>query len=231
MTLAVVCSFWIFCHAPAAPASSASGCDPPASSERRAIARPRARSGGRRRVIVGMDRHTIAAMKWLLRPLGIATMATAAVSAAAFTQQPAPPAPNPDLHYQLGTGLAAARRRPEGRGPRTVHAAERGVSGHAAHLLGLRARAVRPAVAGEPDDLQRRPGVQEHGRRPARAERAGQPDLPARDPGDDRGVHQSRAAGPISPSRRRRTGAIATPTGRPNTTRSTTSTRGSSSTS
>ena len=38
------------------------------------------------------------------------------------------------------------------------------------------------------------------------------------------GLHQSRAAGPTSPSRRRRTGATATPTGRPNTTRSTTST-------
>ena len=32
----------------------------------------------------------------------------------------------------------------------------------------------------------------------------GQPDLPPRDPGDDRRLHQSRAARPISPSRRRR---------------------------
>ena len=44
-------------------------------------------------------------------------------------------------------------------------------------------------------------------------------------PGDDRASSSIPAAGPISPSRRRRTGATATPTGRPNTTRSTTSTR------
>ena len=39
------------------------------------------------------------------------------------------------------------------------------------------------------------------------------------------GLHQSRAARPSSPSRRRRSGATAPRTGRPNTTRSTTSTR------
>ena len=39
--------------------------------------------------------------------------------------------------------FAAAGRRAEGRDPRAVHAAEPGLSGHAAHLLGLRAGAVR----------------------------------------------------------------------------------------
>ena len=47
-----------------------------------------------------------------------------------------------------------------------------------------------------------------------RAERARQPDLPARDPGDDRRLHQSRAARRSSRSRRRANGATAT-TNRP----------------
>ena len=141
------------------------------------------------------------------------------------------PAPNPDIHYQLGPDSLPRAGVPKGevRGP--VRDPEPGLSRDAAHLLGLRAGAVRPRRAGQPDDLQRRPGVHEHaGRRPG-AQRARQPDRAPRDPGDARGLHQPRPAARINPSRRRRNGATARPTARPNTTRSTTSTRGWSSTS
>ena len=100
----------------------------------------------------------------------------------------------PKSGHALPTGsrLAAARRRAQRGGPRPVHAAERGLPWHAAHLLGLRAGAARRRGARQPDGVQRRPGVQEHGRRSARAQRARQPDLPARDSGDDCRLHQSR---------------------------------------
>ena len=80
-------------------------------------------------------------------PEGTSLMRTplwiAAAAIAALTAQTPSPAPNPDSHYQIGPdslprdGVAKG----EVRGP--VHAAERGVSGHAAHLLGVRAGAVR----------------------------------------------------------------------------------------
>ena len=125
-----------------------------------------------------------------------------------------------------GTGLDAAGRRAEGRDPRAVHSAEQGLSGHAAHLLGLRAGAVRSGGSGEPDDLPGRAGVQGRERRSARAERDGQPDLPARDSGDDRRVHQSRPhAGAAGTDSADRVGATAPPTAAPSTTRPTTSTR------
>ncbi len=83
-----------------------------------------------------------------------------------------------------------------------------------------------PECTGEPDDLSGRPGVQ--GRWTAISpgpERARQPDLPARDSGHDRACSSIRVARPSNRSRRRANGAIARRTGRPNTTRSTTSTR------
>ena len=119
-----------------------------------------------------------------------------------FAQQPPAQPPQPRNHRDRASGpesrraLSArpgflrTRRRRERRSPRAVHAAEPGLSGDAAHLLGLRAGAVRQIGPGEPDDLQRRPGVQEHGGRPARPERARQPDRSPRAAGDAGGVHQ-----------------------------------------
>lgn len=58
----------------------------------------------------------------LLRLLGIATMATAAASAGAFTRPQAPPAPNPDMPYQLGPDSYPRDGVPKGeiRGPFTL---------------------------------------------------------------------------------------------------------------
>ena len=123
------------------------------------------------------------------------------------------------------------RWRAEGRGARAVRAAQPGVSGHAAHLLGVRAGAVRRGGAGEPDDLPGWTGVQGHGRCRPRAERARQPDLSPRNPGDDCRLHQS---GPHARAAGTDAGELGRPrrrTARPNTTRWTTSTRASSSTS
>ena len=117
----------------------------------------------------------------------------------------------------------------EVRGPFTLPS--QAYPGHAAHLLGLRAGAVRQGGPGQPDDLQRRPGVQEHGGRRPRPERPRQPDRSPRAAGDARRSSSTPAARPNSPSRRRRSGATGRRTGRPSTTRSTTNTRASSSTS
>ena len=129
---------------------------------------------------------------------------------------PAAHAPWPESEFAIssGPGLHAAGRRPQGRDQRTLHAQERGLSGYAAHLLGLRARAIRSSRARQPDGLPGRPGLQGRERRSARAERDGQPDLPPRDSGDDRRLHQSRPHGPNSRNRvRRPVGAIAPPIG------------------
>src|SRR5258705_2355066 len=68
----------------------------------------------------------MAAMTWLLRLLGIATMATAVASAAALRLQQAPPAApaasNPDMHYQIGPDSLPRDGVPRGevRGPFTL---------------------------------------------------------------------------------------------------------------
>ena len=104
---------------------------------------------------------------------------------------PMPPGPNPNSQYRLGPDSMPQEGVPKGeiRGP--YHAAQQGLSRHPAHLLGVRAGAVRSGRAGQPDGLPGRAGVQGREWRSADAERDGQPDLPARDPGDDRSVHQS----------------------------------------
>ena len=103
---------------------------------------------------------------------------------------PAPQGPNPDSHYQLGPDSLPQDGVPKGeiRGPFTLPSQAYPGTQHT-YWVYVPAQ-YDPAVAGEPDDLQRRPGVQEHGRGRPRAERDGQPDLPARDSGDDRRVHQ-----------------------------------------
>ena len=121
-----------------------------------------------------------------------------ALSLAAFAQSP-----NPDAFYKLGPDSCPGRR-PQRRDSRTVQNRQQGLSRHVPHLLGVRSRAVRSGGSGEPDDLQRRPGVQESRGRRAGAERDGQSDLPARNSGHDRRLHQSRATRPSSPSRTRR---------------------------
>ena len=125
-------------------------------------------------------------MHRLLRVSLAIVLIPAAFGAASRAQAPAAQVPNPDATISSGRTRCRGRASPKGevRGPFTLPS--EAYPGHAAHLLGLRAGAVRPGGAGEPDDLQRRPGVQEPGGRPARAERARQPDLSARDPGDAR---------------------------------------------
>ena len=63
---------------------------------------------------------------------------------------------------------------------------------HATHLLGVRAETGRSRGCGKPDDFSGRSGVQGHGREYQGAERARQPDLPARDTGHADRVHQPR---------------------------------------
>src|SRR5450759_4693448 len=108
-------------------------------------------------------------------------------------RRPAAHAPGPESEFAIPSGsrLDAAGRRPEGRNPRAVHASQHCLSRDAAHLLGVRAGAVRSHGAGEPDGLPGRAGVQGREWRSADTECDGQSDLPARDSGDDRRVHQS----------------------------------------
>ena len=107
--------------------------------------------------------------------------------------------PEPGFPVPAGARLAAAGGRPEGRDPRAVHAPQPGLPGHPAHVLGLRPGPVRPGGPGGPDGLPGRAGVQGREGGHAGPERDGQPDLPARDPGHDRRVHQPRP--PARPAR------------------------------
>ena len=151
-----------------------------------------------------------------------------AVMAAAFESGQSPRGAESRFPVPAWPRLPAAGGRPQGGDPRAVHASQPGLPRHPAHVLGLRAGAVRPGRPGSPDGLSGRPGVQGREWRHAGAERDGQPDLPARDPGHDRGVHQSRPPARSARADARGTGATGTPTGRPSTTRSTTSTPASS---
>ena len=74
----------------------------------------------------------------------VVAVAVASVGALPSAQPPAAQGPDYNAFYQIGPDSLAARRRAEGRGARAVRAPESGVSGHAAHLLGVRAGAVRP---------------------------------------------------------------------------------------
>ena len=174
---------------------------------------------------VPMTRRSIHLLALLLAGCPRPRRAIASRSARPATRRPRRRrCPTPTCTTSSGR-FAAARGRAEGRAARAVRAPEPGLSRHAAHLVGLRAGAVRRRRAGQPDDLQRRPGAQGHGGRDPRAQRARQPDLPARDPGDARRSSSIRAGRRNSRSRRRRSGATGRRTARPNTTRSTTSTR------
>ena len=105
----------------------------------------------------------------MTRLLVLALMLVPAMAVTLVSQQAASgqtqQEPDVNAYYQLGPDSLSARRRAQRRNPRPVYAAQPGLSGHAAHLLGLRARAVRPLDSGEPHDLSGRPGVQGHGRR------------------------------------------------------------------
>ena len=91
------------------------------------------------------------------------TVATASTSV--FLQGQAPPAPNTDIHYQLGPDSFPRDGVPKGdvRGPFTLPSEAYPGTQHTywVYVPG----AVRPGGAGQPDDLQRRAGVHEHGRR------------------------------------------------------------------
>ena len=139
--------------------------------------------------------------------------------------------PDMNAYYQLGPDSQSHEGVPKGevRGPFTLPSQAYPGTQHT-YWVYVPAQ-YDPRGSRQPDDFSGWPGVQGHGRRPARAERARQPDLPPRDSGDALRVHQSRAGRRSSRSRHRATGAIATRTGRPNTTRSTIGTRASSSTS
>src|SRR5262249_30880542 len=80
--------------------------------------------------------------------------------------------------------------RPKGRNPRAVHAPLRGLPRHAAHVLGLCAGAIRPGRSRGFDGLPRRAGLQGREGRHGGAACDGQPDLPPRNPRDDRRIHQ-----------------------------------------
>ena len=140
-------------------------------------------------------------------------------------------APNPDNLYRLGPDSLEQDGVPKGeiRGPFTLPSAAYPGTQHTYWVyVPAQYTPSMPASLMIFNDGQAFKNTD--GRHP-RAERAGQPDLPPRDSGDDRASSSIPAARPISPSRRRRTGATATPTGRPSTTRSTTATPASSSTS
>ena len=149
-------------------------------------------------------------------------------SADAQTRVQSPPVarPNPDSQYRLGPDSLPQEGVPKGeiRGPYTLPSQVYPGTQHTywVYVPG----AVRPGRPGRPHGLSGRPGVQGRERGHAGAERDGQPDLSARDPGHDRCVHQSRPAARSARADARGTGATGTPTGRPSTTRSTTGTRG-----
>src|ERR1035437_7375940 len=95
-------------------------------------------------------------------------------------RRPAAHAPRPEseLAIPARSRLHAAGRRAERRNPRAVHAAQQCLSRDAAHLLGVRAGAVRSGSSGEPDGIPGRAGVQGREWRSADPECDGQPELP-----------------------------------------------------
>src|SRR5215510_1004039 len=101
--------------------------------------------------------------------------------------------PESEFPISVGTRLDATGRRPERRDSRAVRAAQQRLSRHSAHLLGLRAGAVRSIGSGCADGVSGRPGFQRRERRYKGASRDGQSDLPARHSGDDRRFHKSGA--------------------------------------
>ena len=66
-----------------------------------------------------------------------------------------------DNYYKLGPDSLEQEGVPQRKAHRAAHAAVRSVSRNAAHVLGVRAGAVRRGQAGGADDLQRRAGVHE----------------------------------------------------------------------
>ncbi len=109
-----------------------------------------------------------------------------------------PPGPNPNSQYRLGPDSMPQEGVPKGeiRGPFVIQSKVYPGTQHT-YWVYVPAQ-YDPDGSGQPDGLPGRAGVQGRERRPARAERDGQPDLPPRDSGDDRRLHQS---GPHAPSR------------------------------
>ena len=99
--------------------------------------------------------------------------------------------PDTNIYYKLAPDAVPQDGVPKGeiRGPLTLPSeAYPGTS----IPIGSMCRPIRCECAGQSDDLQRWAGVHESRRRCTRAVCHGQPDLPARDSGDDRRVYQSR---------------------------------------
>ena len=101
-------------------------------------------------------------------------------------------APNPNSQYRLGPDSMAQDGVPKGeiRGPFTLPSKVYPGTQHT-YWVYVPAQ-YDPAVPTALMVLSGRPGVQGRKRRSSRPERHGQPDLPPRDSGDDRRLHQSR---------------------------------------
>ena len=142
----------------------------------------------------------------------------------------APPGPNSNSQYRLGPDSMPQDGVPKGEIQGPFHIQSNVYPRHPAYLLGLCTRAIRSCNPRRADGLSGRSGFQRSQRRSARPERHGQPDLPPRNSGDDRRLHQSRphAGTARAAIRERRLGRPAPPIAPPSTTRPTTSTRASS---
>ncbi len=162
----------------------------------------------------------------------LAALRPQAASPAPATTAQSPAAPDMNVYYTLGPDSLEREGVPKGDVARPVRTPrQQGVPRHAAHLLGLRARAVRPGGGSRPDDLPGRAGLHRHERLGPGAQRARQPDLPARAAGDDRRLHQPRSHARAA---RAEPEGVGRPDDQPtarSTTRSTTATHASSSTS
>ena len=114
-------------------------------------------------------------------------------------QSPPAPRPNPDSQYRLGPDSLPQEGVPKGeiRGPYTLPSQVYPGTQHT-YWVYVPAQ-YDPAVPAALMVFQDGQAFKDERGRHAGAERDGQPDLPARDPGHDRGVHQPRP--PARPAR------------------------------
>ena len=151
-------------------------------------------------------------------------MIVAALFAMALQAPQAPPAPNPDIHYQLGPDSLPREGVPKGevRGPFTLPSEAYPGTQHTYWVyVPAQYDAQRDASLMIFNDGQAFKNMDGDLRAPNVLDNL----IYRREIPVMIAVFINPGRRPISRSRRRRTGAIATPTGRPNTTRSTTSTR------
>ena len=156
---------------------------------------------------------------------------TGATTAPPTTREgpPPPAAPDPNSQYRLGPDSMPQDGVPKGeiRGPFTLPSKVYPGTQHT-YWVYVPAQ-YDPAVPASLMIFQDGQAFKDENGDAARAERDGQPDLPARNSGDDRRLHQSRAARRTAGADAAGTGATGPPIGRRSTTRPTTSTRALSS--